>query len=83
MECAVDEQNSPVKAAAGAPARAVCPHCGRPVILRQRRQGDRSGSLTYFWRHQDGVSLDCPTRPSVISRVGASDGFQKLGEGKT
>ena len=70
MKVAVDESGSQVRANAAAPARALCPHCGGPVILRTRQRSSRPGDVTYFWRHQDNANLDCPTRPSVASRIG-------------
>ena len=72
MQYATDKAGSQVRAEAGAPDWAVCPRCGAPVTLRSRRRSNRSGDVTYFWRHEDNASLDCPTRPSVASRIGAS-----------
>jgi hypothetical protein len=69
---AVDEAGSPVRAEAGAPVQARCPHCGGRLTLRHRQRSSRPGDATYFWRHQDNASLDCPTRPSVASRIGSS-----------
>ena len=60
----------------GTPRQVRCVHiAGGRSTCGVAAERDRSGSLTYFWRHQDGVSLDCPTRPSVVSRVRANDGF--------
>ena len=72
MKYAVDESGSQVRAEAGAPERVMCPHCGAPVALRRRQSGNLTGDVTYFWRHEDNASLDCPTRPSVASRIGSS-----------
>ena len=72
MKHAVDECGSQVRAQAGAPERALCPHCGAPVSLRRRQHSSRPSDATYFWRHVDNASLDCPTRPSVASRIGSS-----------
>ena len=69
---AVDEAGFPVRAEADAPAQARCPHCGGRLTLRCRQRSSRVGDVTYFWRHEDNASLDCPTRPSVASRIGSS-----------
>ena len=69
---AVDEAGSPVRAEAGAPAQARCPHCRGWLNLRRRQRSNLPGDVTYFWRHEDNASLDCPTRPSVASRIGSS-----------
>ena len=71
MKYAVANSGSQVRAEAGAPDQAVCPHCGAPVTLRRRQRSSDPGDATYFWRHQDNASLDCPTRPSVASRIGS------------
>jgi hypothetical protein len=70
MEFAVDKSGAPVRAMADAPCRALCPHCGGPMILRHRQRSSRPGDVTYFWRHQDNTNLDCRARFSVTSETG-------------
>jgi predicted RNA-binding Zn-ribbon protein involved in translation (DUF1610 family) len=48
-----------VVAGEGAPPEAVCPACGGRVILRGRRSRD---GTVWFYRHADGVGLDCLRR---------------------
>jgi hypothetical protein len=61
MDYAKNEAGQRVKAEAGAPKQALCPFCGGDVVLRSRR-GYPQHDVTYFWRHRDNASLDCPTR---------------------
>jgi len=46
------DSQRPVTASDTAPDKAICPHCGGAVILRQRKRMN-DGGYTYFWRHQD------------------------------
>jgi hypothetical protein len=71
MKYAIDETGSRVRAAAGAPERALCPSCGAWMILRQRQRSERPGDVTYFWRHQDNANLDCAARSSVLNGAGS------------
>ena len=69
MEYAKDPAGLQVRAEAGAPGQALCPHCGATVVLRGRRNSYHPGAVTYFWRHRDNASLDCPTRLAGVNRV--------------
>jgi hypothetical protein len=69
MDYAKNEAGQRVKAAAGAPEQALCPHCGALVVLRGRRNGYRPGDLTYFWRHQDNANLNCPAHYSPGNKI--------------
>ncbi len=77
MKFAVDSSGQTIEAAEGSPTLGRCPQCGAPVILRRRKDG--KGGMTYFWRHQDHLNLDCPARFSAnglgrTGRAGARDG---------
>lgn len=52
MKTAVSSYGTPLVAALGAPARAVCPKCGGLVALRVRKLMANSGN-SYYWRHLD------------------------------
>jgi hypothetical protein len=69
MKYAIDERGSPVQAEVGATGAAFCPWCGALLVLRRRQRGYPRGNTTYFWRHADNTGLNCPSRPSVASRV--------------
>jgi len=69
MEYAKDLAGLQVRAEAGAPGQALCLHCGATVVLRGRRNSYRPAEVTYFWRHQDNASLDCPSRLAGVNRV--------------
>lgn len=62
MRLALDATGSPIVAQAGLPDRAVCPHCGGVVILRQRRRSQPRGDVVYFWRHLNRDNTSCPAR---------------------
>ncbi len=69
MKIAHSSSGEPIVADAGAPAQAVCPHCGGRLILRSRRLMG-SMKLTYYWRHGSNRNLRCDrrSRPSFLSR---------------
>ncbi|MEZ4769570.1 MAG: hypothetical protein R2844_14210 [Caldilineales bacterium] len=62
MKTALDQNGSPIEAAAGRPEQATCPHCGGVVVLRRRKRGRPQQGMTYFWRHQDHENTRCPAR---------------------
>ena len=71
MKYALDKSGQVIEAGEGGPTQGHCPQCGAPVILRRRNNGKRG--VTYFWRHQDGLNLDCPARFSAARPAGAGD----------
>jgi hypothetical protein len=76
MERAIDETGSPVRAEAGAPGQALCPHCGGRMILRCRRRSSRPGDVTYFWRHRDNAILDYQAHVPVTNGMGPNAGLR-------
>ena len=48
-----------IEAGAGAPERAMCPHCGAEVLLRRRKNIDGE---SWYWRQKAGESRGCPGR---------------------
>jgi hypothetical protein len=52
-----------IEAGPDAPARATCPYCDEPVLLRSRRNMD--GCVTWYWRHETGAGRHCPGRSMV------------------
>jgi len=67
MKTAVTSHGEPVLAGPDAPESALCPYCGGPLRLRQRRTMDNH--LTYFWRHQDNHHLHCQKRSTPIPKT--------------
>lgn len=55
----------PVMASDTAPDKAICPHCGGVVVLRQRKRMN-DGGCAYFWRHQDNRNRSCNGRSHPI-----------------
>ena len=58
------DNQQPISACAAAPQRAVCPHCGGIVMLRQRQRMD--GERIYFWRHLDNRNRVCNGRSRPV-----------------
>ncbi|MFC1466391.1 MAG: hypothetical protein ACFLMY_16235 [Candidatus Brachytrichaceae bacterium NZ_4S206] len=74
MKIALDRNGIPIEAAAGAPAQALCPHCGGVVILRQRTRSHLPGDVSYFWRHLDHDNTGCTARFTVGIRKAPGKG---------
>jgi len=53
-----------VVAGPDSPEVAQCPACGGEVHKRKRRLMD--GSVTYYYRHKQGVGKRCPRRYSPV-----------------
>lgn len=69
MKFAVNKSEDMIKAEAGAPSEALCPHCKGVVILRWRRNGSQAGDVTYFWRHENHTNLWCPARFKAVEKA--------------
>ena len=73
MRTARDHTGCPLEAAPGAPAQAICPHCGGVVILRRRSRSRLPSDVSHFWRHRDHENTGCPARFAVGARINKRD----------